>query len=279
MQTYTQEDLSNLISEVEQAFNGAFMAKSEVSTAGSTLSKSEEDKEEPKKEEKEEPKAESEEAPAKEEPKSEEHSEESKEAPVAEEKNPEEHKEEAPKAEGQEEGHGYDDEDMEHMHKMYLSMSKPELKAHHDSVKSALDHHGMEKCGDMSMAKSETITVNPELISAQSELSLVKSELAAKNSKVEELQKNLDTVTEILTKLAKKSAPKEKAITSLEFIAKSEQAPAAEKTFTKTEVTKILSTKTQEPTLSKSDRDAINDYYNNGQTNINSIRHLLNGKA
>lgn len=36
-------------------------------------------------------------------------------------------------------GHGYDDEDMAHMDKMYASMSREELMAHHDSVKRALD--------------------------------------------------------------------------------------------------------------------------------------------
>src|ERR1700677_4734695 len=36
-------------------------------------------------------------------------------------------------------GHGYDEEDMEHMRQMYASMSKEELMAHHDAIRDALD--------------------------------------------------------------------------------------------------------------------------------------------
>ena len=36
-------------------------------------------------------------------------------------------------------GHGYDEEDMEHMRQMYASMSQEELMAHHDAIRDALD--------------------------------------------------------------------------------------------------------------------------------------------
>lgn len=39
-------------------------------------------------------------------------------------------------------GHGYDDEDMAHMLKMYQSMSREELLAHHDCVRQCLDAQG-----------------------------------------------------------------------------------------------------------------------------------------
>jgi len=43
-------------------------------------------------------------------------------------------------------GHDYDQEDMDHMKKMYMSMSEHELKAHHDCIAS------LAKCGDVSQA-------------------------------------------------------------------------------------------------------------------------------
>lgn len=69
-------------------------------------------------------------------------------------------------------GHGYDEEDMEHMRQMYASMSREELMAHHDAIRDALDAAtaapaapgamapgapapGMDKCGPGMMGKSE----------------------------------------------------------------------------------------------------------------------------
>lgn len=75
----------------------------------------------------------------------------------------------------------YDEEDMAHMCKMYASMSREELMAHHDCVRQALDAMGsqeqapppgaeqvpgaapVDKCGDITMGKSEIEDENPEL--------------------------------------------------------------------------------------------------------------------
>jgi hypothetical protein len=177
--------------------------------------------------------------------------------------------------------HGYDDEDMDHMHKMYMSMSKAELKAHHDSVRKALDCHGMQKCGDMAMSmdKSETDTkvetsIEVKIPDLTKEHSLLKSELDAEKSKTAELQKKVDLATEFMAKLAaKKSAPQGKAITSLDVIAKSDETKE-DKSLAKSEVTSILAKKSADPTLSEKDRAAINDYYL-GSKNIQVVKHLL----
>jgi hypothetical protein len=71
----------------------------------------------------------------------------------------------------------------------------------------------------------------------------------------------------------KKVAPQGKAITSLDVVAKSEGGQE-EKTLSKGEIDTILSKKSQDPKLEKSDRDAINAFYLNGAS-INSISHLL----
>lgn len=175
----------------------------------------------------------------------------------------------------------YDDADREHMQKMYMSMSKGELKAHHDSCRAALDQKGMAKCGEQApMIKSETAVASIEVAAdvksePTKELELLKSEVATEKAKSEALQKNLDTVSAILTKLVeKKAAPQAKAITSLEVIAKSEGGSTEAKPLTKGEIDAVLLKKSQDPKLEKSDRDAINNFYLGGGS-INSISHLL----
>ena len=271
---YTQTQLAELIQTVETEFSG-YLAKSEVvNSAAAPLAKAEDAKPEEKKEEKSSEKKEAK-PESKEEGKAPEHKEEGK-APEAEAKAPE-HKEEgkeaAPAPEAHAEGkdaasneHGYDDEDMEHMHNMYASMSPGERKAHHDAIMKCAN---MEKCGDMSMAKSETTTVKTETNPA--ETALLKSELEATKAANEQLKKNLDGIQEFLTKLVKKT-PQGKAITSLDVIAKSESVE--DKQMTKSEINAILAKKSAEPTLTKSDREAINAFYLN-DANFNTISHLL----
>jgi hypothetical protein len=292
---YTEKELAKLIEDVEREFTAHLakaeedfkLAKSDESTTAAAdaapLAKAEDEKK--PEEKKEEPKAEEkkEEKPAEEAPKAEEGEkapeakEESKEAPPAEDKKEapadEAKAPEAPAAEGDD--HGYDDEDMEHMHQMYSSMSHGELKAHHDAVRKALDAKGAAQQAEApapAMTKSET-EVSVEVKSEETDL--LKSEIAAKDAKIEELKKTLDGVTEILTKMSKRSAPVGKAITSLDVVAKSENVQAEAKTFTKSEITQILTKKAADPTLTKSDRDAINAYYGTGQVSIEKISHLL----
>jgi hypothetical protein len=110
--------------------------------------------------------------------------------------------------------------------------------------------------------------------SEQTEVELLKSESAAKDAKIEELKKNLEGVSAFITKLVEKRvAPAGKAITSLDVIAKSEGG-SDEKTLSKSEIDAVLSKKTMDPKLEKSDRDLINAYYLSGAS-INSISHLL----
>lgn len=283
---YTDKELNKLIEEVEKEFT-AHLTKAEEDFKSSQLAKSEdtnsttlakaEDEKPKKEEEKEEHKEHGEEKP---EATESEHKPEGDapegEAPQHDEKPAEghaeeEHEDNAAPAEG-EDHCDYDDEDMGHMHKMYSSMSKGELKAHHEAVKQAYEHHGLEKCGEM-MGKSET-DVSVEISAPNPEIELLKTELDAQKAKSEELKKTLDTVTEFVTKLvSKKTAPAAKAFTSLDVIAKSESS-AEEKVLTKSEITAILSKKVADPSLAKSDREAINAFYLNGAS-INSISHLL----
>jgi hypothetical protein len=202
------------------------------------------------------------------------------------------------------EDHGYDDEDMQHMHGMYSSMSRGELKAHHDCIRKCMDGQGLAKCED-GVAKSETGDAakdaegyrpnggptdgeaakakTPASSGAQAmtksekdivieEVSLLKSELEAAKAKSEEHKKNLDAVESFLKKFVEKTAPAGKAITSLDTIAKTESARDV-KPLSKSEIDAKLLAKAKDPTLAKSDRDAINSYC--VSKNIERVRHLL----
>jgi hypothetical protein len=277
----TGTEFTQLIADVEKEF-GAYLAKAEstnVAASEQVLSKSfDEADKEPKKDEekKDEPKAESSKP---EEKQGEEKKPEQKEDAQEGESQPEQRPEEQGSEEAEGEGHGYDDEDMNHMHEMYGSMNKHELKAHHDSIRSALDKcMGMDKQeapmeqaapAPAPMAKSE---VSIEIPVVSPELDLVKSELAAEKAKSDELKKNFDIVAQILSKLVKKGAPQAKAVTSVETLAKSETTHMTN--LSQVQITEALTRKAKDPSLSKADRDAINAYYLSG-TSITTINHLL----
>ena len=173
--------------------------------------------------------------------------------------------------------HGYDDKDMQHMHSMYSSMSRGELKAHHDSIRKCMDSHGLAKCED-SMIKSEKDVVVE--IEPSQELTLLKSELDSTNAKLEAAKadseknkKNLEAVEAFLKKFVEKTAPTGKAITSLDVIVKTESA-IEEKPLQKSEIDARLLAKSKDQSTSVSDRNAINSYYC-GSKDIKKVSHLL----
>jgi hypothetical protein len=152
----------------------------------------------------------------------------------------------------------YDDEDFEMMKSLYHSMSKAELTAHHVTAKRLMEDKGFAKAEEMT--KSEDAS-----------LELAKSEILTLKKENDDLKKNVDKINEFLTLLNKKSAPKQKAITSMDYVKKSEES---EKVLTKTEIHNILLTKSQNPSLSLADREAINAYYTSNAS-VDSIKHLL----
>jgi len=283
MQRYTEKDVANLIAQVEEAFTSQ-LAKSE----SSSLAKSEDGEKDHKEEHKEhEEKPEHKEEPKHEakEHSSEEHHEEGKESHEEHGKEGEEHQ-----------GHDYDAEDMEHMEKMYRSMSKGELAAHHGCIQKCMgkseekpaEMEKAEKPKDMGDAghksggeesacapkdgpgakspasKAEGMQMEK---SENTEMELLKSELAAEKAEKA-------AIKEFLTALAKKTVPQGKAINSLDVIQKSE-AHTEEKKLSDKEIHEILKAKTADPSLKKSDRDAINAFYLGSKVNVNSISHLL----
>lgn len=301
---YTQEQLNNLIAEVGKEFQkelakaeeGFKLAKSEdfppkkEESKEKDEAKDSESKGEPEKKEmsgKPEDKGSEKQSASKEEGKEDE-------MPPAETKKPEG---QAPMA-AEGEDHGYDDEDMQHMHSMYSSMSKPELKAHHDCIRKCMDGMGLAKC-ETGMVKSEMedsakdaegyrpnggpkqgegcSEKGPASSGAQAleksepsmEVSLLKSELEAAKA---ESKKTLEAVESFLKKFVEKTAPAGKAITSLDIIAKTENTEKS-KPLSKSEIDAKLLSVAKNPSLQKSDREAINSYY--FTKNLESVRHLL----
>ena len=215
------------------------------------------------------------------------------------------HQQQAGAKEGQaDEDHGYDDEDMGHMHSMYSSMSRGELKAHHDAVRKAMDGHGLAKCED-GMSKAEMLDAakdaegyrpnggpkdgeaakakTPAAGGAQAleksekdiviaEVSLLKSELETVKAENEKSKKEVEAVTAFLAKFVEKTVPAGKAIMSLDVIAKTESS-SNEKSLSKAEINAKLLAKSKDNATSQPDRNAINSYY--FSKNVESIRHLL----
>jgi len=97
-----------------------------------------------------------------------------------------------------------------------------------------------------------------------------------KDEAMEALQKTVSDQAEALTTLVKTvelvlGQPQRKAVTSVGFVPKTEDAP---KPLSKSEVTEKLVTITKSPKLSKSDRELINEYCL-GNLGVEKIEHLL----
>jgi hypothetical protein len=315
---YTEKELNSLIADVEKEFT-SHLAKAEESflAKAEDMPKKDESKEKDEKKASEESKGESKKPMESEKPEDkgakdqhqQDTSKDDKGQPMEskEGREKEDQKENSKPSEdphGEAMDSGYDDEDMEHMHSMYSSMSKPELKAHHDTIRKCMDSMGLAKCED-GMAKAEMedaakdaqgnrpnggpsdgeaakaktpacsdaqAMTKSEKDSSVDDISLIKSELAAAKAESEDRKKNLEAVESFLKKFVEKTAPAGKAITSLDIIAKTESAKEG-KTLSKSEIDAKLLAKAKDASLAKSDRDAINSYY--FSKNVETVRHLL----
>ena len=175
----------------------------------------------------------------------------------------------------QEQGFNYDESDIAEMNAMYGSMTKAEAEAHYESLKKAL-----KKDEEAPMAKSEGTEK-----SEQEDTKLLKSEIETLKSEKEKLEKSFQELTAKLVEFVKGSkAPKQKAITKLEYVAKSEEENTKPEVkaedvskMDKSEVSRRLTAKIRSGKLEKSEREKINEFYQSGSKNIESIRHLLTG--
>lgn len=153
-------------------------------------------------------------------------------------------------------------EEYETIDELYNSMTKSEKEAHYASCKKAL--FGEEEVQEAPAPKVEQ-TMN-------------KSESEKLKEENEELKKSYSQLNDLVSKMFEaKKAPAQKAITSTNYIAKSEgfneQDEVDFSKMSKGEITEKLKTVDQS-TLKKSDREAINNFYlKNGS--VDKIKHLI----
>jgi len=168
----------------------------------------------------------------------------------------------------------YDEEDIKEMNELYASMTKAEAEAHYKAIKSTLfTEESEEKSEDLN--KSEEKEEETE--------TLLKSEVESVKKENEELKKNLETLTSIISKVVK-SAPKRKAVTQIgdiQYIKKSEDTETKEETkvdyskLPKAEINKVLSSKIRSGEIKKSeDKDNINKFCF-GELKFDDIKYLL----
>ena len=169
-------------------------------------------------------------------------------------------------------GFDYDEEDYGEMDTMYASMNKAEQAAHYASICKSLSIEvtPSNEESNTDMKKSETETND-----------LHKSELASKDVEIGDLKKSIETLTTAMSKFVKARAPQRKAVTNIEYIAKSEGdvKKSEEKSedvskLSKSEISKRLSAKIRSGELKKSERDQITNYYDN-TIKFDKIKHLL----
>jgi hypothetical protein len=161
-----------------------------------------------------------------------------------------------------------EEEDYETIDDLYASMTKSEKEAHYAAVKKSIFGEEVEEeaVEEQSMEKSEEVEAKED-----EEVEMLKSEN-------EELKKNYEQLNELVSKLFNtKKAPAQKAVTNVNYIAKSEETEFEEKedfsNMSKSEVTAKLKA-IDYSELKKSDREAINNYYlDNGS--VDSIKHLI----
>jgi hypothetical protein len=162
-----------------------------------------------------------------------------------------------------------EEEDYETIDDLYASMTKSEKEAHYAAVKKSIFGEEVEEeaVEEQSMEKSEEVEAKED----NDEVEMLKSEN-------EELKKNYEQLNELVSKLFNtKKAPAQKAVTNVNYIAKSEETEVEEKedfsNMSKSEVTAKLKA-IDYSELKKSDREAINNYYlDNGS--VDSIKHLI----
>lgn len=195
------------------------------------------------------------------------------------------------------EGFDYDDEDKAEMHKMYKSMNKKEKEAHYGSLKKALfgeeenegdnkvkeepkKEHEAKESKEKEESEEDKKAKKEKEDKEKEDKKVEKSEVDTLKLENAELKKNLEKLVSTMNASMKKGPPAQKAITQIQYITKSEEVakeiakPDVTK-LDKSEITKLLTVKTRDAKLSKSDREAINDYCLAAKPSLDTIKHLL----
>jgi len=180
--------------------------------------------------------------------------------------------EQAEESDENDRAHGYDEGEMEELHKIYSEMDKSELSLHKEMLDRARNGGESDNSevssnsGDAEMEKSEKTHVTIK------QGKLLKSEVRSLKERNKSLEKSMAKLLTVVEGYVTSRAPARKAITEIGVLGKSEISNS--KQYNKSEIITILDTKTKEASLSKSDRDAINNYCS-GKGSVEQIKHLL----
>lgn len=172
----------------------------------------------------------------------------------------------------------YDDEDFAEMDGLYAGMTKAEAEAHYKSVKKALFGEESEEVISKSEEVSEVSTEENEEMIAKSEYdALVEGKEAAEKER-DELKKSIEQLTEAIKGFNSSRAPKQKAITKMAYLGKSESASEEKEeveNLSKSEISKRLTAKIRNGEIKKSeDKEAVQAFYLENKS-IETIKHLL----
>lgn len=169
----------------------------------------------------------------------------------------------------------YNDEDMEELKKMYMSMSKKEAELHLQKLKEAMEEKGfVEKAATdkeqvdpaiQNVMKSEAH--NDELL--KTEISTLKSEIEVFKSENADLKAKIEKIVNVMSNGFKK-VPQQKAVTAIDLNKHEEDL---NKNYSQAEINKKLTEKIRSGDLKKSDKDAIQEYFN--KKSVDLIKHLL----
>ncbi|MDD5650778.1 MAG: hypothetical protein PHF86_10260 [Candidatus Nanoarchaeia archaeon] len=163
------------------------------------------------------------------------------------------------------------DNDVAEIDKLYKSMSKKEAEVHYKSLQKAL-------CIEDVIKKSEVeVKVDPKKVEEEK---LIKAEVENLKKENEDLKKTTEKLATAM-KTFLSTPPKQKAITSIQYIKKNE---SEEKTpeevkidvgkLNKEEIAKRLSEKVRSGKLEKADKETVLKYYEK-KVSIDAIKHLL----
>lgn len=180
----------------------------------------------------------------------------------------------------------YDEDDISEMNGMYSSMSKGEKQAHYSAIKKTLFAEPKES---EDLNKSEVKTIedtsesNKEKSLLKSEIEHIKGSLESSTKENDELKKNIETLTSIVTKIVKR-VPTRKAVTQIgnvQVLKKTEEVSEVKtdevdySSMKKSEINKILSSKIRSGEINKTeDKENINKFCY-GQINLEKIKYLL----
>lgn len=178
--------------------------------------------------------------------------------------------------EGQDQGEISDEE----LHEIYASMDEQELHRHLTAIEAALGGgqeqaeqqqapEQMAQAPEAAPAAADDMAMKSEKVQS----SLVKSEDMKKlQDENDQLKKSLDKV---IAAMGKAFQPTRKAVTDIEYIKKSESQPD-EQPLTKAETVAKLNKIVTSSSLSKADRQAINDFILNDGSK-EQVKTILKG--